>query len=98
MRVSLGARLATYRDSYYAYFNDNPARDGFVYFVVLLVTVAYSTVSLFSPLLAPPCDRPPDERPSVYPNPDHISRCLDDRYVGTLPVPTCTDRLARQPP
>jgi hypothetical protein len=78
MRFSLGARLVSWRASYYCYFNDNPARDGLVYFLVLLVTVAYSAVSLVSPLVAPNCERPPDER-SVYPNPDHISRCLDDR-------------------
>jgi hypothetical protein len=63
---------------YLSYFGKNPSRDGLVYFLLLLVTVSYSIVSLVEPLLAIPCHRPPESEPS-YPNPGYRTACLDDR-------------------
>jgi len=68
-------------DDYKTYFSNNPHRDGFVYLLLISVTVFYSVLCVFVDLFRPECVDGRDQ-PQHYPNPEFNQvDCLDRRYV-----------------
>ena len=65
--------------AYTSNFRNNPWRDGFVYGILVIVTIVYSILALCGDFIQPACDQ---ENNVHYPNPEFdAGHCLDEKYV-----------------